>query len=165
MRYAYPPVDTIRELPLLGRERIADKWEDVNGHVNVTYYVSAYNNMGWSMFGQIGVTRTYFSERRMGFVDLENHTRYLSELHVGNRVSVYGRYLAHDAKRVQGMVFVVNDSIDALACTIEFLAISMDLSRRRAAEIPADIGERLAAVMATHDAHGWSPPTCMHLPG
>lgn len=164
MRNAYPPVDAIRKLPLLGNDVIPKEWEDVNGHVNVSYYLSVYNNMGWSMFDQIGVTERYFSERKMGFVDLENHTRYLSELHVGNRVSAYGRYVAQDAKRVQGMVFIVNDSIDALAASIEFVAISMDLQRRRAAAIPDDIADNLAAVIRAHDAGDWAAPTAMRLP-
>ena len=163
MRREYPTVEQIRELPKLGSETVPAKWEDVNGHANVGYYLSVYNNMGWSMFGQIGVSEDYFRQRRLGFVDLENHTRYLSELHVGDAVSAYGRYLAHDAKRVHGMVFIVNDDAAALACSIEFLAIGIDLERRRAAEIPDDVRRRLAALTDGPDAPGWAVPTCMTL--
>ena len=165
MRNKYPSVEAIRELPLLGNDVIPKKWEDLNGHVNVSYYLWLYNQMGWSMFGQIGITEHYFNERRLGFVDLENHTRYLSELHVGERVSVYGCYLAQDAKRVQGMVFVVNDDTDALACSIEFLAISMDLEQRRATAIPGDIATQLAGAIEHYTALDWSAPAIMQIAG
>ena len=126
--------------------------------------MSMYLESGWPMFNLIGVEESYFRERQMGFVDLENHFRYLSELHVGDRVTVYGRFLAHDEKRIHGIVLAVNDDTDVLASTIEFLAISMDLQTRRAARIPRDIAARLADATRKDQQLAWTVPTRLSMP-
>jgi acyl-CoA thioester hydrolase len=164
-RYDYPDVSAIRQLPKLAGEVIPAKWEDQNGHVNVTFYMATYSSAGWRLFEPMGIDDSYFSERQTGFVDLENHFRYLSELHIGDRISVYGRFLDHDSKRVRGMLLVVNDETDVLACTIEFLSIAMDLEKRRATEIPRDIATRLAEVTSEHQRLAWTVPTRLSRPG
>ena len=158
-RREYPDVAAIRELPALKSTVISSDWEDINGHVNVGFYMHLYNESGWPMFDLIGVDPSYFSERQMGIVDLEHHIWYLSELHVGDRVTAYGRFLDHDAKRIHGIVFTVNDDSDVLAGAIEFLAISMDLRERRAAEIPDDVAARLSVVTDSHRQCAWTFPT------
>lgn len=161
---AYPPVATIRELPELCSQVIPDQWVDQNDHVNVGFYMALYNDSGWPLLDLVGVDERYFAERRMGLVDLDNHFRYLNELHAGDRVTAYGRFLSADEKRLHGMVFIVNDSTGSLACTIEFLSISIDLKTRRAAAIPADVAARLDAVITEHQGIGWTSPACMSIP-
>jgi acyl-CoA thioester hydrolase len=163
-KHRYPPVAAIRELPELCSQVIPAQWEDHNGHINVGFYMALYNDSGWPLLDLIGVDERYFAERRMGLVDLDNHFRYLNELHVGDRVTAYGRFLSCDEKRMHGMVFVINDDTDKLACTIEFLSISMDLDKRRSAAIPADVATRLRAVIAGHQELDWTQPACMSLP-
>lgn len=161
----YPDVASIRQLPAFASTVISKQWEDMNGHVNVAFYMSLYNEAGWPMFDLIGVDPGYFEQRQMGIVDLEHHIWYLSELHVGDRVTIHGRFLDHDAKRIHGIVFTVNDETSELANALEFLAISMDLRNRRAAEIPADVAARLADVTKAHRQFGWTFPTRLSIPG
>lgn len=160
----YPPVATIRELPKLCSQTIPLQWVDQNDHINVGFYMAIYNDSGWPLLDLVGVDERYFAERRMGLVDLDNHFRYLNELHVGDRVTAYGRFLAYDEKRLHGMVFVVNDTTDVLACTIEFLSISIDLKARKTAAIPADVAARLGTVTAEHQRLEWAAPGCMSIP-
>jgi acyl-CoA thioester hydrolase len=159
-----PDTQAIRELPVLTSIVIPEKWQDQNGHVNVSFYMSMYMESGWPMFNLIGIDESYFSDRQMGFVDLENHFRYLSELHVGDRVTVFGRFLAHDEKRIHGIVLAVNDDTDVLASTIEFLAISMDLQTRRAAKIPGDIAAKVAGATSKDQRLAWTVPTRLSIP-
>lgn len=163
-RQDVPDIEAIRTLPALTSQVIPPQWEDQNGHINVSFYMALYNESGWPMFDLIGIDESYFTEREMGFVDLANHISYLNELHVGDRVTTYGRFLGHDGKRMHGMVLTVNDDTNKLASTIEFLAISMDLARRRAARIPDDVAARLETITRVHQALGWNVPTCMSVP-
>ncbi len=158
-----PGVDSIRELPVLMSQVVSKKWEDQNGHINVGYYMALYNDSGWPMVDLIGIDESYFTERKMGLVDFDNHLRYFSELHVGERVTTYGRFTAHDKKRIQGMMYVVNDDKNQLACSIEFMSICFDLEKRRSALIPDDIFVRLAAVTSQHQQLSWSTKTCTSL--
>ncbi len=162
-RHTHPDVDAIRELPLLLTQVIPAKWQDQNGHVNVSFYMDIYNDSGWPLLDLIGVDQRYFSDRKLGLVDLDNHIRYISELHVGDRVSVYGQFLACDAKRVQGVIFIVNDGKDQLASTIEFLSLSIDLEKRRSAAIPADISVQLNDRIRTQRQLDWTASPCMSL--
>jgi len=163
-RNSIPDTDKIRELPALATKVISEQWEDQNKHVNVGFYMALYNEAGWAMLNLIGIDQSYFSEQQMGIVDLENHIRYLDELHVGDRVSAYCRYLDYDEKRLQGIVFIVNETTNKLASTIEFLAISMDLQRRKVAELPDNIAARLADVTNTHQQFEWMAPTRTSMP-
>ena len=161
---SYPDTNAIRELPALTSQGIPERWEDQNGHVNVGFYMAIYNDSGWPMLDLIGIDERYFKERRMGLVDLDNHLRYLNELHIGDKVTAYGRFFANDEKRMHGMVFVVNDSRNALASTIEFLSINIDLRQRKSAAITGDVGARLKTIISAHQKLGWTVPTCMSIP-
>ncbi len=158
-----PGVEQIRELPALLSQKISADWEDINGHINVGYYMSVYNESGWPMMEQIGIDRRYFEERHLGLVDLDNHLRYASELHVGEQVSAHGRFLSYDNKRIHGVLYVVNDDKNRLACSIEFLSINFDLKLRRSTVIPDDIAAHLAAISAKHSQLAWAPETCKSL--
>ena len=164
IRRAYPDTTAIRELPALSSPVIPERWEDQNGHVTVGFYMAIYNDSGWPKLDLIGIDERYFNERRMGLVDLDNHLRYLSELHVGDHVTAYGRFFAHDEKRMHGMVFVVNDNTEALASTIEFLSISIDLRQRKSAAIPEDVAAHLKETIKAHQELSWTVPTCMSIP-
>jgi acyl-CoA thioester hydrolase len=161
---SYPDTSAIRELPELASQVIPERWEDQNGHINVSFYMALYNDSGWPMLDLIGVDQEYFTGRKMGLVDLDNHIRYLKELHVGDRVTAYGRFFAQDEKRMHGMVFIVNDDTKVLASTIEFLSINIDLRERRPAAIPDDVAARLKAIINAHQTLGWTVPTCMSIP-
>lgn len=158
-----PDTKALQQLPALCSMVIPERWQDQNGHVNVSFYMALYLDAGWPMLDLVGIDKSYFSERQMGFVDLENHFRYLSELHVGNRVTAYGRYLAHDSKRIHGIVLTVNEDTAVLASMTEFLAISLDLQTRRAADIPQDIVARISEVTRTHRELPWTVPTRLSL--
>ena len=162
-RPGFPDIEHIRALPALTSQVISGEWEDQNGHINVTFYLALYNDSGWPMFDLIGIDETYFDVRKKGIVDLANHISYLSELHVGDRVTTYGRFLGHDDKRIHGMVFTVNDDKNVLASAIEFLSISMDLRQRRPATMPADVAARVRSVVEAHRDLGWTVPTCLSI--
>ena len=159
----YPDTNAIRELPALTSQMIPERWEDQNGHINVSFYMALYNDSGWPMLNLIGVDEAYFTERKMGLVDLDNHIRYLRELHVGDRVTAYRRFFGHDEKRMHGMVFIVNDDTMTLASTIEFLSISMDLRKRKPAAIPGDVAAQLESLVSEHQKLSWAVPTCMSI--
>lgn len=163
-QHRYPDTNAIRELPELASQVIPERWEDQNGHVNVGFYMALYNQSGWPMLDLIGVDERYFTKRKLGLVDLDNHIRYLKELHVGDRVTAYGRFFAQDEKRMHGMVFIVNDKTKMLASTIEFLSICIDLRKRKPAAIPDDVAAGLKAMINAHQKLSWTMPTCMSIP-
>lgn len=160
MPRTFPSATQVRELDLLAEHIIPPDWEDQNGHVNIQYYQTLYEIGGWPMLARAGVDLDYFGKRRLGIFDLEHHIYYLSELHVGERVTMHGRFLAKNRKRLHGMLFIVNADRDELACTLEFMSTSASLTTRRTNEFPDDIVAGLDALMDAEKGIDWPAPVC-----
>mgnify|MGYP001825850314 CR=1 FL=1 len=155
-----PKPKEVRDLSRLMQLSIPPEWEDENGHVNVQFYMTLYERGGRPLVESLGMDEAYFSQRRLGLFDLEHHICYFSEIHVGETVSVYARLLDRSAKRFHGIMFVINDSRDQLASTLEFITSGADLEHRRTAPYPDDVAAALDRVIAEHRNLAWAPPVC-----
>lgn len=156
----FPTVEQVCGLETLAEYTIPSDWQDENGHVNVKYYQFLYEIGGWPMLEPIGVDISYFTQRKRGIFDLEHHISYLRELHVGERVTMHGRFLARNAKRMHGMLFVVNADRNALACVLEFLSTGANLETRRTDVFPDDIAAGLDQLIEADRAIDWPAPVC-----
>lgn len=160
MRPRQPTPAQVRDLPSLMTFVIPPEWEDKNGHVNIQYYMTLFERGGWPMIIAIGMDEDYFRERRCGLFDLEHHLYYLNEMHVGDRVGIHARLVDRSAKRFHGVMFIVNETRDNLASTLEYVTTGADLEHRRTAPFPGEIGARLDALIAEHRALSWPSPLC-----
>ena len=160
MRPIFPTVEQVLELEKNLEYTIPENWQDQNGHVNIQHYQTLYDLSGWAMFNQIGVDQNYFSERKLGLFDLEHHLYYLSELHVGDVVSLHGRFLARNHKRLQGIIFIVNKSRNLLSCTLEFITTGANLQTRRTDNFPADVSANLDRALTADTDILWPAPIC-----
>ena len=160
MSVRFPSVGNVRELPELLTQAIPAEWEDYNGHVNIQYYMRLYEQGGWPLVGQLGLDESYFRDRRCGLFDLEHHLFYLSEVYAGDEVSVHCRLLDKTAKRFHGMMFLLNQTRNALAGTMEFVTSGADLDARRTAVFPDDIAVRISAMVDAQRGLDWDAPVC-----
>lgn len=158
-----PTADHIRQLTPLGGRTIDKKWEDDNGHINISFYMDCYNEYGWNVNELLGVYINYFTERKLGIVDLENHFHYWRELHVGNSITTYARFLNHDKKRSHGVFFILNDDTNELACSIEFLVLHIDQSIRKSSPFPDDVMENLNKQIEFSNNLDWQFPAVLTL--
>ncbi len=160
MRPEFPSFEQVQALDSLYEHTITEDWLDQNGHVNIQYYQTLYDLSGWSMLERLGIDESYFTVQKRGLFDLEHHVFYLSELSVGDRVSVHGLFLDRNNKRMHGMVFITNLSKKVLACTLEFMASGANLETRRSDDFPPDVASRLDVMIAEDKAVGWPAPIC-----
>jgi len=159
-RLEFPSVEQVCQLPEVLSQSIPKDWEDYNGHVNVMYYMKLYEVGGWPMVEQLGMDETYFSERRCGLFDLEHHISYISELHVGERVTMHYRLVGYSPKRFHGLTFIVNRTRMELASTLEFITTGANLDTRRTAAFPEEVGAAIAAMVNEHAKLDWAAPLC-----
>jgi len=155
-----PSVDDIRQLPAHLSMAVPPEWEDRNGHVNVQYYQTLYELGGWQILEGIEINERYLAARHAGIFDLEHHTHYLTEIHVGETVSVHNRMLGRNDKLFHGIFFIVNDTNQQLACTIEYLSIYVNLQVRHTELFPKDMALRLDKLLHDHNALNWQAPVC-----
>ena len=102
-----PTVAQVRELPELCRIAVPRDWEDINGHVNVQYYLRMYDLTAVPMLEALGIDEDWVRRERIGLFDLEHHIWYLDEIHVGHEVTAHVRFAraqrqAHPGRAVPG---------------------------------------------------------------
>jgi len=158
VRVTMPTAAQLNSLPELARVRVPPEWEDLNGHVNVKHHLGMYDLTSDAMLELLGVSADWVRRERVGLVDLEYHIWFQRELYVGEEVALHLRFTAHDARRAQGVVFLLNTADGTVASAIEFLSLAVDLDARRAVPFPEVVHVRLAALLREHDALDWPAP-------
>jgi acyl-CoA thioester hydrolase len=93
-------------------------------------------------------------------MDLENHVNYLHEVRAGDRLAIFSRIVANSAKRMQYLMFMVNDTTGSLSAIFECINAFADLKLRKTAPFPPNIAARIEAGVAASGALDWPPPVC-----
>ena len=141
--------------PLSGyNDRVDSEWVDYNGHMNVAYYVLAFDRATDWFFNRLGLAADY-TRRGVGSVFVvDMNVSYRQELREGDEFEVVTQLLGFDEKRIH--FFHEMYRLDCvLAATNEILALHVDLKRRRAGPIPTGATAKLAALRVDH---GKLPP-------
>src|SRR5215207_1952786 len=154
------PLEDIRALPLVYRMTIPDEYRDENGHMNMRWYLHLYDEAGYPLFEQFGLTPEYHTQHQTGGFDLEHHIHYLREIYTGDTVEIYARVIARSAKRVHYVLFMVNVTQNTLASTFECVNSFADMTTRRTAPYPDDIARRIDKLLGQHTALDWDAPVC-----
>ena len=152
-----PPLN-LSGLPITLRAEIPESFRDEMGHMNVMWYTHLFSNAFEQFADQFGLNETYFREKQAGSFALETHVRYLSEVHIGNHVTIRSRALDRTAKRIHFMHFMTIDESGALAAIQEHVGAHIDMRIRRMAPLPADLAERFDKLVAEQNKVGWKAP-------
>ena len=159
-RPASPPLAGIRQLALLGKRPIPPEWEDMNGHMNVQYYLRLYEHDSYRIFEPFGIDEPWLFAHDSGLFDLANHLLYYAEVLIGDTVSTYNRLLALRDRRFHGMFFIVNDTRNRLACTVEYLTAGVSLAKRRTSPFSPELDQALKSMQREHAALPWPVTPC-----
>lgn len=137
------------------RATVRPEWIDGNGHMNVAYYVLAFDQATDTFAEQLGVAWNYVEHRLgMTFV-LEAHVTYDRELRSGDPLRVTTQLLDHDRKRVHFFHAMYHGEAGWLAATNELVMLHVDFETRRAAPWPDETFARLEALAAAHRTLPW----------
>lgn len=153
-------MDQLKTLPIFHRQTIPKDYLDAMGHVNVRWYMAIFDEASWGFFAAHGVDRNYIRERHLGGFALRHHIQYLAELQAGQTVAVRTRVLGRSAKRIHFIHFLINETLNRLAATLESLGTHADTKLRRSAEVPPDVAAKMDAMLEQHRALDWNAPVC-----
>jgi len=132
------------------RSTVPPEWVDWNGHMNVAFYVLAFDQASGAFMRNMGLGRNYVdSKSGMTFV-LETHVTYDREMRGGAPMRFTTQLLARDAKRVHLFHEMFHAAEGYLAATNETIVMNIDYTTRRSAPWPMQAAERLEAIWATH---------------
>lgn len=151
MTFPYPLPELDLSAPLdRHRAVVRPDWIDGNGHMNVGYYVVAFDHATDTFAEQLGVAWPYVEHRLgMTFI-LEAHATFERELRAGDPLRVTTQILAHDTKRVHFFHAMHHAETRFCAATNELLMMHVDYESRRSAPWPAETQRRLDAMAAAH---------------
>jgi acyl-CoA thioester hydrolase len=134
-------------------------WVDYNDHLNDAYHAVAFSRAGDEFIERIGLGPAGRAATGRTIYTLGLVIRYLAEAKLGERIAVSLQILETDAKRVRFWLEARCVDDDALISTSEQILICVDRTgeRARAADFPAAVAARLAAIARDH-ANLAAPP-------
>jgi len=140
----------------VGRGNVLPEWIDVNGHMNVAYYVLAFDLGVDALWERFGITEDHIRSTASSTFAVESHVLYRRELKEADPYIVTAQILAYDEKRIHQFQRMYHAEQGFLAATAEWMNLHVDLSTRRVAAWPAKI---LAGIRQAAEAQGdWPYP-------
>lgn len=137
------------------RERVRSDWIDYNGHMNVAYYVLAFDHATDVFLAAVGLDDAHREATGGSTFAAEAHVTYTREVSEGDPLRITTQLLAYDAKRLHFFHHMYHADHGYLAATSEWLNLYIDLNTRRVAGMPDEVQERLAAMRRAHQTLGW----------
>ncbi|MFO1145268.1 MAG: thioesterase family protein [Rhodospirillales bacterium] len=124
-------------------------WVDYNGHMNVAYYVLAFDHATDAVLDRLGMGEAYRLATGCSIFVGEMHVNYLQEVMEGDELKIDSRLLAMDEKRVSMFHEMTCPRLDGPVASNEVLCVHVDLGQRRAVPWPAAIAATLHQAVAT----------------
>ncbi|MSP48888.1 MAG: thioesterase [Alphaproteobacteria bacterium] len=142
--------------PWLGdyRDHVRPEWIDYNGHMNVAYYVLAFDRATDVLFDRLGLGHAHRQAANHGFFVVEAHVTYGREVLEGDPLRFRSWLVEVGERKLRYFLEMVHAEKGYLAATIEFLGLNIDLGSRRSAPFPAALRQRLQAAVANDVSRG-----------
>ena len=141
----------MEEKPLgLMRTTVQPEWIDYNGHMNVAYYLLAFDRAFDHFMDHIGIDSTHRTQDGGSIFAAESHIGYHRELLSGEAIDISMQLLEHDDKRLRTFFFMHRAEDGTLAATYEGLHLYVNLSARRVMAMPSPVLTRVAALAQAH---------------
>jgi len=129
---------------------VQPEWIDYNGHMNVAYYVLAFDHATDKFLDHVGLGEARIKSENHSTFALEAHVNYIREVQEGDPLKFDVQLLDYDQKRLHYFIRMFHRDEKFLSATFETISMHMDMSARRSAVIPPHILDPIAELMATH---------------
>jgi len=142
------------------RGTVVPEWIDVNDHMNVAYYVLAFDLAIDSLWNIFGITADHIRDNDSSTFAVECHVRYLRELRHDDPFVVTTQVLAYDAKRIHQFLRMYHATEGYLVATTEWMNLHVDLKFRRVAPWPDHIIEGISHFAERQNDQQWPEGAC-----
>ena len=136
----------------LQRARVLPEWIDYNGHMNVAYYVLAFDKALDAFCDRVDIGHDYVQRTRNSIFVLECHVTYLQEVVEGDPLLFTLQMLDADDKRFHYFMRMYHAEQGYLAATSEQITMHVSLETRRGAVMPAATRRRIQAMVEAHQS-------------
>ncbi len=140
-------------MPLaLHTEAVRPEWIDYNGHMNVAYYVLAFDHATDALLDYLDLGASYRQRANKSVFVLETHVTYDREVHAGDPLRFTTQVLGHDAKRLHVFHHMYHATEGFLVATTELIMLHVDLATRCSAPMPDTVLAKAEALARAHAA-------------
>jgi acyl-CoA thioester hydrolase len=135
--------------PMITYRGVVHPWHcDFMGHMNVTWYVSKFDEATWALFALLGITRRYMEGKRRAMAAVEQTLTYKRELRAGDTVTIRSRMLEVREKTIRYCHEMVNNDTGEVAATTTLTSVHFDSDARKACAFPAELRERIQEMLS-----------------
>lgn len=129
---------------------VRPEWIDHNGHMNVAFYVLAFDQALDAVYDRLDFGPAYIRRTNHSHFTLDIRVAYAREVVEGDPLAITFQLLDYDAKRYHYVMEMRHAEQGYLAATSEQLGMHIDLAARRGAAMPPGIQARFARLMEAH---------------
>ncbi|MDE0149453.1 MAG: thioesterase family protein [Rhodospirillaceae bacterium] len=137
------------------RSAVQPEWIDYNGHMNVAYYLLAFDLALDALFDRIGLTQPYRETHGVSTFALEVHLSYIREVRLEDPLRFEVQMLDLDEKRFHLLIYMVDDRTGDLCAAAEWISAHMDMTSRRMAPFRDDLRVPLERIRDAHRDMPW----------
>ncbi len=137
------------------RGAVLPEWIDVNNHMNVAYYVLAFDEAVDSLWEEFGITEDHINVSNSSTFAVETHITWQREMSVDDPYVITSQLLAYDDKRIHQFMRMYHAKNHYLAATAEWLNLHVDLSVRKVSPWPDAIRQQIADFAGRQSDWGW----------
>ena len=137
------------------RGDVRPEWIDVNKHMNVAYYMLAFDQGVDLLWERFGITNDYIARHNNSTFAVESHITWQREIGEAEPYIVTTQILAYDEKRIHQFMRMYHAGERYLSATAEWMNLHIDLDLRRVAPWPDEILARIAKFSAEQGEKPW----------
>jgi len=139
------------------RLSVKPEWIDHNGHMNVAFFVLAFDEATDAIYEGWGIGLDYPQVSGCSVFTLGMNVDYRAELFSGDAIDISTQLVDMDAKRLHYYHRVYKAGTGEHCASNECLVMNVDLATRRSAEFAPPLREKLEAVHRRHAELGEPP--------
>ena len=129
---------------------VLPEWIDYNGHMNVAFYVLAFDQATDAFLDHIGLDHGYKNAANCTTFVVDMNVCYLGEVMEGDPLRFTTQLLNADEKRLHYFHRMYHAEKGFLAATNELMTVHISLESRRVAPMREDIRTRVADLRDRH---------------
>ncbi|MGB1253348.1 MAG: thioesterase family protein [Candidatus Promineifilaceae bacterium] len=129
---------------------VLPEWIDHNGHMNVAYYVLAFDLVTDAVYETWGLGLDYPDRENCSIFTIGMNVDYLGEVFEGEPLHITTQLVDMDHKRIHYLHSMSHGETGALIARNECLCMNVRLDTRRSASFPQSVLDRITPVFETH---------------
>ena len=125
-------------------------WMDHNGHMNLAFYVLAFDKATDNFYDRLGIGLDYRAQQNSSMFTLGINVDYMREVFEGDELRITTQLLECDNKRMGYIHYMFEGADPEPVAMNECFAIHVDMGTRKSAPFPEKTRQHIAITLKEH---------------